>query len=253
MTSDKKGGFRGSQKHLLHLLDHDSFIKKLNALLSPVPATISDEDVRSPMGKKDSTEIQIPRFCKLTGERCFLDTKLSTWWLPPGRYDKGPTWDLLSTCTVNRRRGLLLVEAKAHESELGFSGKGLKSTASLQSQRNHSHIARRLKEISSRLNARTKRVVRLTVSTRYQLANRIAWGWTLAESGIPTVLLYLGFLGDTYFAQDHFTTDEHFQRAMGAYMRGVVPLSLPETTISAPDGGSLTLIIRSLAIENASL
>jgi hypothetical protein len=36
---------------------------------------------------------------------------------------KNPTWDLIGVCEREALRGLLLVEAKAHESELDWKGK----------------------------------------------------------------------------------------------------------------------------------
>jgi hypothetical protein len=39
----------------------------------------------------------------------------------------------------------------------------------------------------------------LTADSHYQLANRLASAYKVASAGIPVVLLYLGFTGDTYF------------------------------------------------------
>lgn len=53
--------------------------------------------------------------------------------------------------------------------------------------------------------------------------NRIAFGWKLASLGIPTVLVYLGFTGDTGIADvgEPFTSDEHWQTAFHDDVRGV--------------------------------
>ena len=34
----------------------------------------------------------------------------------------------------------------------------------------------------------------LSRDSHYQLANRFAWAWKLADMGLPTILIYLGFL-----------------------------------------------------------
>lgn len=38
--------------------------------------------------------------------------------------------------------------------------------------------------------------IRIGCDQHYQLSNRIAFGWKLATLGIPTAIVYLGFLGD---------------------------------------------------------
>ena len=176
--------------------------------------------------------------------------KLEGWWLPTERTDKGPTWDLLSTCMIGGRNGLLLVEAKAHEEELDYAGKQLKRTASVQSKANHAHIQHTLATVSGNLDHRLDGNVNISIDTHYQLANRIAWAWKLAESGLPVMLLYLGFLGDTYFA-DCFRDHDHWQRAMGAYMRGVLPLDLPGKVVRSDEGGNVQPHNRFLAGRRA--
>lgn len=57
-------------------------------------------------------------------------------------------------------------------------------------------------------------------------------------------LLYLGFLGDKDF-KDHFVDRDHWQRAMGSYMEGLLPLNLPEQEMRGKNGGSFILLIRS--------
>jgi hypothetical protein len=69
---------------------------------------------------------------------------------------------------------------------------------------------------------------------------------------VPVILVYLGFAGDTYFA-DHFKDDAHWQRVMGAYLKSVVPLAWPGTTTAhRPSGGSLTMLIRSRPVTAIS-
>jgi hypothetical protein len=43
---------------------------------------------------------------------------LTTWWLAVRERANTPNWDIVSTCQMVGRQGLVLVEAKAHAGEL---------------------------------------------------------------------------------------------------------------------------------------
>jgi hypothetical protein len=45
------------------------------------------------------------------------------WLADPRPTSRTPNWDIASTCTIDGRKGLLLVEAKAHRPELTEEGK----------------------------------------------------------------------------------------------------------------------------------
>lgn len=240
--------FRGSRRHILELIDSPNYVQKLNTLLKN-RAFVTEDDNRVPSGKKQSSEWEIPQFCETYFSDWVDPEKIRGWWLPTqpeNRRAKGPTWDLLSTCQMGDRRGLLLVEAKAHEGELSSSGKSFDPTGSEQSQRNHDHIRECLAAVSESLR-KAKWDVSIGIESHYQLANRIAWAWKLADSGIPVVLLYLGFVGDSYFA-DHFRDADHWQRTMGAYMHGILPKYLPGITVASQSGGEFTLLVEALPI-----
>jgi hypothetical protein len=64
--------------------------------------------------------------------------------------------------------------------------------------------------------------------------------------------MYLGFTGDKYFKSDYIRDDSHWQRVMGAYINGVLPLSWPERTTVHRSGGSVTMQIRSLPVTTIS-
>jgi hypothetical protein len=98
--------------------------------------------------------------------------------------------------------------------------------------------------MSHRLQRVSGAKVALDVESHYQLAFRVAWAAFLANKGIPVALLYLGFTGDS--ATPRFLRDDaHWQRLMGAYMIGKLPLGLPEKVVRFPDGGAFTFLIRS--------
>jgi hypothetical protein len=184
------------------------------------------------------------KFCE---EHCheWLDQDfLSGWWLG----SRPPSWDLLSTCKVGDRNGVLLVEAKAHEGECQYEGKELEPWAPIRSKRNHQQIDLCLKEAEDGLNAACDGVFRLSTDSHYQLANRVAHMWKLASCGLPVVLLYLGFTGDTSFKRDCLVDADHWQRVMGAYMKGVVPLAFPRRAVQLENGGSIQMLIKSLPI-----
>jgi hypothetical protein len=48
----------------------------------------------------------------------------------------------------------------------------------------------------------------------------------VASVGVPVLLLYLGFIGDTYF-RDYLRDADHWQQLMRGYLQGVVPSDLP--------------------------
>jgi hypothetical protein len=245
--------FRGSRKHLLDLLGSPHYIQILNDLLHG-RVVITGQDDRRPQDKSSPGEWELPKYCEVHFSDCHRKHNLADWWLPLQLNNlsaKGVTWDLISTCLIGGKKGLLLVEAKAHEKELDYGGKLLKSNASLQSQVNHKHITERLKEASDGLK-RKKSDVNIGIKTHYQLSNRVAWGWKLAECGLPVALLYLGFHGDTYF-NDYFRDSDHWQRSMGAYMSGILPLSLPGFTIMSDNGGEFMMFVESLPVIEVSV
>jgi hypothetical protein len=52
---------------------------------------------------------------------------LTHWWLAERRSNsQTPNWDIASTCTIDGRQGLVLVEAKAHGTEFTDGGKPLR-------------------------------------------------------------------------------------------------------------------------------
>ena len=234
---------RGSKQHLLTLISDPNYVAAMNRLLSGF-ATVTSDECRVPAGCDAPGECGLPHFLAAHCATWFDTQHVQNWWLPQqstGRPPKGVTWDLLSTCTVSQRRGLLLVEAKAHKSESW-------SRPSAQSKVNHSHIVRVLQEVNRGLRAVVGDSVNITIDSHYQLANRLAWTWKLAECGLPVVLLYLGFIGDTHF-RDCFRHDDHWQGVMKVHLEGSVPLDLPGRTITVGSTGSFVLLVKSMPVE----
>lgn len=243
--------FRGSRKHLLNLLDAPDYPSTLQGILTAAGVALTAQDARQPVGRADSAEWELPRFCLTHCPSWFnADAVFAGWWV----HHNGtlPTWDLISTCRIEGRPGLLLVEAKAHESELDRRGKALGDAASSASKENHSAITQCIDQVCTSMRAAVDSRIAVAASSHYQLANRIAWAWRVAERGVPVVLLYLGFLGDTYFA-DSFVDDGHWQRTLGAYTDGVVPAGLPGRTVKLPGGGCFLMLAKSLPVSEVSV
>ena len=181
---------KGSQKALLTLIDSDDFLKSINELIKETGAKITSEDVWKPKGMKDKSERTLTTFLKDNFDQN-LGENILRWWIKYG--SRGPNWDFLSTCTIKGEKGLLLVEAKAHKSELSNSKKRLDKDANDKSKVNHSKIEEAILQANTAINKQVDGVC-ISRDKCYQLSNRVAHAWWLANQGIPVVLLYLGFL-----------------------------------------------------------
>jgi len=187
---------RGS-KPRCHLMTHgslDAVAARLTGLAAPF-AHISAADRWMPQGFVDLEEAQLHKAPLLLDPS--IRTQLSKWWLAPasGRA-MTPNLDIASTCTVDGKPGLLLVEAKAHEEELNkeAAGKVLTSNSSKDRKASHKTIGAAIASARDGLEKATALPWRISRDTHYQMSNRIAWAWKLTELGIPVVLVYLGFL-----------------------------------------------------------
>lgn len=187
---------RGS-KPRCHLLTHgspDVVASRLTALVAPF-ASVLPSDRWMPQGFAVAEEAQLHKAPRLLPPA--LSTQLGEWWLPEGRLDAmTPNFDIASTCTIDGGPGLLLVEAKAHHSELTKEAAGRKLTENASTERKASHVTIGVAIESARtgLEAATQLNWQISRDTHYQMSNRFAWSWKLAELGIPVALVYLGFL-----------------------------------------------------------
>jgi hypothetical protein len=161
----------------------------LTNLIEIPNVVISDRDYWMPQGIRNYKET------KLINSIYFLPSdkrqELKNWWLKKPRGASLPNWDIASTCTIEGVRGLLLVEAKAHDKELSEAGKSDPTTCN--SRLNHDQIAQAIAQANSGLN-RVLEGWTLSHRSHYQLSNRFAWAWKLATLGLPVILVYLGFL-----------------------------------------------------------
>lgn len=187
---------RGS-KPRCHWLTHgtaEDVASRLTALIAPW-ASVSSADRWMPDGFENLKEAQLHQATQLLNGD--IRRLLGLWWLPPERQDaRTPNFDIASTCLIDGRSGLLLVEAKAHNEELKkeAAGRSLTEDASEDRKASHLTIDRAIAAAKEGLSSATSLTWRIARDSHYQMSNRFAWAWKLTECGIPVVLVYLGFL-----------------------------------------------------------
>ena len=173
-----------------------------------------------------------------------IGSELKDWWFEVAG-GSGPNWDLVSQCVVgssNRaRKGILLVEAKAHWAELERErvGKRLSAGASRNSHRNHDRIGNAIEEANAGLRVLTNDGSwALSRDHCYQMANRFAWAWKLAGLGVPVILVYLGFLDAAEMADesDPFSDHSDWAECVKTHAKDRVPEEAWERCWDAPDG-----------------
>lgn len=193
----KRNQQRGS-KPRCHLLTHgtrEAVAARLSALAAPF-ASIAPVDHWMPQGFEETDEATLPEAFQLLSEEVRIELK--RWWLAVAlNTARTPNWDIASTCTIEERPGLLLIEAKAHDQELikeETGRKNIEAPVSVSARRNLLRIEWAIRDASIALSAETGLPWALSRDWNYQMSNRFAWSWKLAELGIPVVLVYLGFV-----------------------------------------------------------
>jgi hypothetical protein len=224
--------FRGSRKHVLDWTSQPEFCVELLQLVAPVDVRISARSKWMPRGHASVEEARLETFGPQILPDSSVWSTLRRWWLVHEGGANTPNWDIALACEIEDRPGLVLVEAKANVPELNVAGKPLDTAASAASIENHQQIERAISEACAEL----RRVSELTAISRdshYQLSNRVAFAWKLATLGVPTVLVYLGFLGDDGISDiaAPFRDSTHWERVFAEYARAAVPKDLFERRI----------------------
>lgn len=202
---------------------------RLTELVNLPNVTVSPDDRWMPCGKPVCTdkgwdknpaaEAQIDR------DDGFVEPKvrqqLVDWWLEVVPGANTPHWDVAATCNADGRKGLILVEAKAHSNELSGAGKSKPTTDN--GWKNHARIGSAIEEANTGLRRVAGGTWQLSRDEHYQLANRFAWSWKLASLGVPVVLIYLGFLNAKEMARDGvlFRSKSDWTRTLKDHARGV--------------------------------
>jgi hypothetical protein len=148
---------RGS-KPRCHLLTHGSPTDVAGRLtgLTAGFATVSSTDRWMPQGFDELEEAQLHRAPRLLDAN--ISSALASWWLAPAsREAKTPNFDIASSCTIEDKPGLLLVEAKAHDTELNneAAGRILKADSSTNRRLSHARIGAAIDEARTGLERAT--------------------------------------------------------------------------------------------------
>ena len=249
--SQKNNTDAGSRMHVLDWVEPSphAFLGSLNELIRPSGAAVGVNDFWLPRSRAQHGEALLTKPCAPLIEEALSKT-LRQWWLAVDRPKANePNWDLAATALLHGQvKGLVLVEAKAHEEELRreIKGKRLEADASDNSHRNHEKIDKRIGEACDALGG-SAIGVNIARDSHYQFSNRIAFAWKLATEGVPVVLIYLGFTGDEGITDQSplIRDDAHWRDLMMEHMDGVYPASLVEQEI--PCGkASMWVLIRTL-------
>lgn len=213
---------KGSRYSVIKLVESGHFIEKINELIKTTKAEITIYDNWMPKSEHYDKEAQLKDFLNYNFTPQ-LSRDIVKWWLHKDATT--PNWDLISTCTINDKKGILLVEAKAHWDELDNEshGKILDAKASDNSRKNHKRIGEAIEEAKISIK-KTYPQINISCDNCYQLSNRVAHAWWLASKGIPVVLLYLGFL-DCQDMNDGknkiFRDDEDWQKCFNEHAQKV--------------------------------
>jgi hypothetical protein len=170
-------GERGSLKWIQHLVgNHPDTLTSAIAAATNRPSTWSVEWV-SPLPSDEWAEYRDAQFLLKLG-RPELIADLESFW-PSG----GPQWDALGKSTDN---GVVLVEAKAHFAELTSKcGAGDESVTKIKATLNATKPQFGAREDTDWL------------QPYYQYSNRLAHLKFFATRGIPALLVFVYFYGDT--------------------------------------------------------
>lgn len=211
-------------------------------------ATVEAGDTWLPNGLREPDEARLQEVPALFGaQHAQVPAELTKWWLAVVPHANTPNWDIASTCHLgDERRGLLLVEAKAHEGECRAAGKPAPKTAN--GWANHAKAEAAIIEARDGLNALPGQSGwGLSRDGCYQLSNRFAFAWKLASLGVPVVLVYLGFLHAEDMDDGHnrlLTSAARWRQHVLAHGQGIVPAAAWDGRIDV-GGTPLVALIRS--------
>lgn len=226
---------RGSRPRCVLLVEGapDMVAGRLTELVGLSEMTVAPTDRWMPYGKPILTTAG--QWNKAPADEARLDRhdgfvspeaqqQLRDWWLASNGRPSTPNWDLVSTCHIDGKKGLLLVEAKAHAAELSTDGKRPPKPRSANSKANHQRIGEAIQQANAGLRYVTGGSWNLSRDHHYQVCNRFAWSWKLATLGMPTVLVYLGFLNadDMTPPDARFRSQDDWARILKYHVRGVV-------------------------------
>jgi len=213
----------------------------LSSLVSPVASVDERKHHWLPEGFSNPQEPKLGE-CEsfLTSE---IREELTSWWLVHRRGANTPNWDIVTSCTIEGKEGIVLVEAKAHDKELKHDGK------SPGDRENHARIDTAITEANTALNGLCPGWS-ISRDSHYQLCNRFAWAWKVASLGVPVVLVYLGFLNAQEMSAvgRPFPSYADWRTSVMAHGDTLVPKAAWERRLQTT-GAPLWAVVRSLDIQ----
>jgi len=207
----EKREFRGSRFRCLLATQQPKprVVAFLNSLVQPL-AKVGEEDRYMPEGFCNPLEAMLDETSGFLTDKQAKD--VNGWWLSVRQNANTPNWDIISTCTIDGRKGLVMAESKAHAGELN------PNDCCGARDENRQWIAAAIRDANQKLGEGWG----LSTDSHYQLSNRFAWAWKIASLGIPVVLVYLGFLNANEMSQP-FMSHGAWERCLLTYADGTVP------------------------------
>lgn len=243
VTFSKKD-LRGSRLRCLTFTSgsRDQVAHRLTSLVEPHAKIDAREDRWMPFGFLDPRESTLEETqLLLAPNHC---RELTNWWLAMPSGANKPNWDIATTAMIGGHKGVILVEAKAHTSELSVAGK-----SAIGNPRNDESIRGAIRQANAGLGGE-KAGWKLTADSHYQLCNRFAWSWKIASFGIPVMLVYLGFLNTEEMTDigQPFRSANEWSEVIRSHASGIVPSIAWESPLDI-NGTMMRAIIRAVDLD----
>lgn len=240
----------GSRMHVLDWVEKpkEEFLASLNMLLTGTGASVCATDHWRPIGRHDASELRLTRADPSMVSAALAGT-LRDWWLAIPRGANDPNWDLASTASFpDGRKGLVLIEAKAHVREFEGEAKGKPAG----NPENHERIRQAIGEAAAGLRQHWLDI-RISRDHWYQFSNRLAFAWKLASLGVPTVLIYLGFTSDDGMADcgDPLRDSDQWRSLVEGHLNPIFPRACWGREVQIA-GTPMRVVIRSLPCTRQS-
>jgi len=246
-SADGPNRDKGSYRHMLDLVSASNFRDVMDSLLEGTGFRLAESDFRHPASrskKKDWTEMVLEDYLKQNPLHRYEGPNRK-WWKPFS--GKLPTWDLICHLEGGGKSGLLIIEAKAHLSEM--SEKNSKSPVDKKNPRsvaNDLSIRLRLAEANLAMTKLNLGGFDLSADHDYQLSNRLAYLHKLACDGVPVILLYLGWEASPDWSSDPFPDGSAWREAVKKQFEGIGPWDFVEREHRLESGVPFRMIVRSI-------
>ena len=166
-----------SRNLLLNFVSSENYLSQINSILKIANASVSENESRMPNPPFTYDEADNNKIADMLSMYLGSDPQ-SNWWRNVLKKYSSQSWDFTSTCTIDGKKGILLVEAKAKRGEIKVSNKG-------KAIEDFSELNKEFKEFEP--------LMKLDSNKCPQLTKHIAHSYSLAKQDLPVILLYLCF------------------------------------------------------------